>query len=72
MGECRFDNYDACPCGCGKCLGRISDEDNDFSRKVQAKLHPGAEWKPPRVCAACVLETIMSWPDGDEMEADCG
>ena len=20
MGECRFDNYDACPCGCGKCL----------------------------------------------------
>lgn len=18
MGECRFDNYDACPCGCGK------------------------------------------------------
>ena len=50
---------------CGKCLGRISDEDNAWSRKMQAKLRPGAEWKPPRV-----LETIMSWPDGPEEGCD--
>ena len=57
---------------CGKCLGRISDEDNAWSRKMQATLHPGEEWKPPRVCGACVVETILSWPDGPEEEADHG
>ena len=62
---------------CGKCLGRISDEDNALSRKMQAQLHPGREWKPPRVCAECVLETILGWPDEpeedlDELEADHG
>jgi len=57
---------------CGQCLGRISDEDNSWSRKMQAHLRPAEEWKPPRVCASCVLETIMSWSDDDALEADHG
>ena len=51
---------------CGKCLGRISDENNANSRRMQARLYPGSEWKPPKVCDACVLETILNWPDEEE------
>jgi hypothetical protein len=53
---------------CGKCLGRISDEDNDFSREAQAKVYPGREWRPPCMCGPCIVETILSWPDGPEEE----
>ncbi len=56
---------------CGKCLGRITQEENEVSRRLQAKHKPGENFSPPRVCAACIIETIMSWPD-DEGATDKG
>jgi hypothetical protein len=51
---------------CGKCLGRISEADNEFSRETQARVRPGHPWVPPSVCCACVIATIMAWPDEDD------
>jgi hypothetical protein len=51
---------------CGKCLGRITTEENEWSRRLQERLRPGEAFRPPKVCQACVLATIMAWKDDEE------
>ena len=53
---------------CVRCLGRITEAENEWSRRLQTKLRPGESFRPPKVCQECVLATILSWPDTDAPE----
>lgn len=48
---------------CTKCGGEIEQSLIDHKKRIAARLYPGREVPPPKVCSACVWSALHDLDD---------